>query len=506
MLIGAQFRIAGDVRTTGQQGCTAVKISILHISDLHRDPKNPTSNEALLNSLIQDVENSVNEEPPIPAPQIIIVSGDIIQGTGKDTGKPDAVLREQYDQAEQFLGALADRLLGGDRHKLVIVPGNHDISFPKMFSSLKEIDYIAANDKKRLELAGLVWEQQSNFRWSWGEFKLYEIDDESLYEQRLADFIAFYERFYGTRTYSDNPTQQFDLFDFPDFNLTVAGFNSCFLNDPWHRQGAIHPQAFSNCCDEMRGRQYRGRVRLAVWHHSTKGAPRQDDYMDTDFLQQLVNHGFSLGFHGHQHKPELIDEKYAFGGDRKVNALSASTLAGGEGALAPGATRGYNRVVLDTDDWSVHLHVRHMANPDFLNPIWGKGRLTNQESCQTFPLQQPRPVDQAAIVTQDLPDAEQLLRDKQHEEAAAILEPIAPHNDMAKRLLLKAMEDGNDREGIVRCFPEPISSEEIIGVCDALWELDRHDELRTVLSQPAVAGHDDPAVKEFRTKLLGRLG
>lgn len=460
-----------------------MKISILHISDLHRDPKNPISNEALLNSLIQDVENSAAEDPPIPPRQILVVSGDIIQGTGKDTEHPDEVLREQYDQAEQFLGALADRLVGGNRQKLVIVPGNHDINFPKMFSALKEIEYVAADAKKRTEFAGLVWECQSKFRWSWSEFKLYRIDDEALYEQRLAEFIAFYRHFYGgTRSYSDDPTQQFDVFDFPEYNLVIAGFNSCFLNDPWHRQGAIHPEAFSKCCNEMRRRQYRGRVRLAVWHHSTKGAPRQDDYMDTDFLQQLVNHGFSLGFHGHQHKPELIDEKYAFGGDRKVNALSASTLAGGERALAPGATRGYNRVVLDIDEWSVELHVRHMANPDFLNPIWGKGSLANQESYQKFSLQRPRPTDRAAIATQDLPVAEQLLRDKHHEEAATILEPLISHSDIAKRLLLKAMGDGNDYEGIARCFPEPISSEEIIAVCDALWELNRKDELRAVLS------------------------
>lgn len=484
-----------------------MNIGILHISDLHRDPKNPISNEALLSSLLQDVENSVAEEPSIPRPQIIIVSGDIIQGTGKETESPDEVLREQYKQAEQFLGDLADNLLGGNRERLILVPGNHDINFPRMFSALKEIDYTGADAKKRYELAGLIWEHQSRFRWSWSDFKLYEIQDMPLYEQRLAEFIAFYESFYGgARKYSGDPTQQFDLFDFPEFGLVIAGFNSCFLNDPWHRQGAIHPQAFSNCCNRLRTRQFRGRLRLAVWHHSTKGAPRQDDYMDTDFLQQLVNHGFSLGFHGHQHKPELIDEKYAFGGDRKVNALSASTLAGGVRALSPGATRGYNRVILDTEGWSVALHVRQMANPDFLIPIWSKGSLANHASYQTFDLQQPRPVEPGAILVEDLPEAERLLREKRHEEAAQILEPLAPHNDMAKRLLLKALEDGDDREGIARCFPEPFSSEEMIAVFDALWELDRHDDLRNVLSQPTVVANVDPAVKEFRTKLLGRLG
>ena len=484
-----------------------MKISILHISDLHRDPNNPISNEALLNSLIQDVENAATEDPAIPPTQIVIVSGDIIHGTGKDTENADAVLRGQYDEAEAFLGALADRLLGGDRRKMIIVPGNHDINFPRMFSALKNIDYMQGDDKRRKQLADLIWEQQSNYRWSWGEFKLYEIDDEEAYDNRLAEFMDFYARFYGgERQYSNDPTEQFDIFDFPDLELVVCGFNSCFLNDPWNRQGAIHPQAFSKACERLRNRQFRGRLRLAVWHHSTKGAPSNDDYMDTDFLQQLINHGYSLGFHGHQHEPELINEKFAFGGDRKVNALSASTLAGGEDALSAGGKRGYNRVVLDTDEWTVDLHVRQMVNPNFQNPIWGKGFLPSQESLQTFALQQPRQIDHATIASQDLPEAEALLREGNHQEAITILEPIAERHEMARRLLLEAFVVGENNVGIIRWFSEPVSPEEIIAVCDALWEEGKHDELKSILTRPLVADHQDPSVVHIRTKLLGRLG
>jgi predicted MPP superfamily phosphohydrolase len=179
-----------------------MKISIIHISDLHRDPKNPISNVALLNSLIQDVENSKNEEPAIPTPQIIIASGDIIQGTGKATVNPEAVIREQYEQAELFLGELTDKLLGGDREKLVITPGNHDINFSKVLSALKEVDYASVDENKRREYAGLIWGQNSKFRWSWSDFKLYEIVNNKLYEERLGEFIDFYNRFYGgTRVY-----------------------------------------------------------------------------------------------------------------------------------------------------------------------------------------------------------------------------------------------------------------------------------------------------------------
>jgi hypothetical protein len=483
------------------------RISLIHISDLHRDPRNPISNEALLNSLIQDVESAKVEEPEIPSPQIIIVSGDIIQGAEKDAINSGEVLRKQYEQAELFLGALTDKLLGGDRQKLVISPGNHDINFSKVFSALREIDYASVDDNKRREYAQLIWDRQSKFRWSWNDFKLYEIIDDELYEERLAEFIAFYNHFYcGTREYSGDPTQQFDIFDFPDLDLVIATFNSCFRNDPLNRQGAIDPQAFANSCKVLNERKFRGRLRLAVWHHSTKGAPRQDDYMDSDFLQQLVTYGYSLGFHGHQHKPEFIDEKFAFGGLDKINILSAGTLAGGEHALPAGTTRSYNRVVLDTETWNGELHVRQMLNPDFLNPIWGKGFLSNQESLQHFDIQKPRLINESAIVSQDLSEAEGLLREKRYKEATIILEPLVPGHDMAMRLLLKAYIESDNDEGIIRYFSDPVSPEEIIALCYALWEKKEYDKLRDLLSQPSISKHPDSSVSDTRTKMLRRLG
>ena len=147
-----------------------------------------------------------------------------------------------------------------------------------------------------------------------------------------------------------------------------------------------------------------------------------------------------------------------------------------------------------------------MANPDFLNPIWVRGFHSNQRSFQSFKLQQPRPVDPTSIASQDLPEAEKLLRENRNEEAAAVLEPLAPSHDMAKRLLLQAFVGCNNKKGIIRCFYDPFSSEEIIAVCDALWEEGQLNELREILARPAVATNQDPSVVHIRTKFLGRLG
>jgi 3',5'-cyclic AMP phosphodiesterase CpdA len=106
-----------------------MKLSLLHISDLHRDPTNPIGNAALLSSLENDRRRYTSEqEPSIRSPDLIIVSGDIVQGIGSGVSDPVKALTEQYDEAAAFLSELARRFVGGDRQRVVLVPGNHDVS------------------------------------------------------------------------------------------------------------------------------------------------------------------------------------------------------------------------------------------------------------------------------------------------------------------------------------------------------------------------------------------
>jgi len=57
-----------------------MNLSVLHISDLHRDPANPIRNQVLLDSLERDRDRyTSNEDPHIKPPNLIIVSGNIIR-------------------------------------------------------------------------------------------------------------------------------------------------------------------------------------------------------------------------------------------------------------------------------------------------------------------------------------------------------------------------------------------------------------------------------------------
>lgn len=196
-----------------------MKLSILHISDLHRDPDNPIGNEALLDSLENDRRRyTIEETSKVRSPDLIIVSGDVIHGVRPDAPDADKRLRDQYAEALDFLNRLTWRLLDGDKRRVVVVPGNHDVSAYHFFKSLQRIDI--APDRKK-ELVGQLFSRNSTLRWSWSDFELYKIVNGDVYVQRLAAFSKFYKDFYaGARTYPLEPSSQFDIFDIPEFNLT----------------------------------------------------------------------------------------------------------------------------------------------------------------------------------------------------------------------------------------------------------------------------------------------
>src|ERR1700676_1615977 len=80
-----------------------MRLSILHISDLHRDLRDEVANGPLLDSLVRDRERYGDQDPAILPPSICIVSGDLVYGVRPDDGDASEELERQYSQAEDFL-------------------------------------------------------------------------------------------------------------------------------------------------------------------------------------------------------------------------------------------------------------------------------------------------------------------------------------------------------------------------------------------------------------------
>lgn len=169
--------------------------TLLHLSDLHRATgEEILTNAELLDSLLNDRDTYETEHPPIPLPDIIVISGDVVRGV--PLGDPDypASLIKQYDEAYAFLVALTDQFVGGDRSRVVLAPGNHDIDWNAARSFMKVDD--SDRDPRPL-LAGA----DSPYRWSWPERCLYRIVDQGAYESaKLKYFVNMCRRFYDVAT------------------------------------------------------------------------------------------------------------------------------------------------------------------------------------------------------------------------------------------------------------------------------------------------------------------
>ena len=480
-------------------------LSILHISDLHRDIENPLRNPILLDSLKRDRDRYTSEESPcIRPPDLVIVSGDLILGVKRDVPDAESVLRNQYDEAFEFLTRLAEEFVQGDKQRVIIVPGNHDVSDYHFRQSLEPIDMDVGASTKRKFVQDL-FTPESPLRWSWSDFALYRIERPEMYKQRFAAFVEFYNRFYdGQRSYSTEPDKQFDLFDFQEWGITIVGFCSCHNNDLLNRQGAIHPDCIARAGEGLRVFSSEGRLRLAVWHHNIEGSPLQVDYMDPDTVQNFIDGGFSLGFHGHQHKPQYLNTRFRYGSDRRITVISAGTLCG---SAAYGFRRAYNIVELDAEARSGCLHVREMKNDNLQMPIWGPSSVGPRPGGSLdFRFDAPpQPSGSSNHSTGILAEAAKHYERNKFREAASLLLPLAAHDELARPLLLACLTELGDIARIVSVFDPPTSSAEAIALMDALWNEGKGERLLDILSIPLISESSDSSVIEIRTKYLARL-
>jgi hypothetical protein len=479
-----------------------VTVSILQISDLHRDPVNPIRNAPLIESLENDRRRYTTADPALQSPDLIFVTGDIIQGVAPGTADPAAALRTQYAEALDFLGRLTDSFVGGDRNRVVIIPGNHDISACHTMESVRRVD-IAIGSKR--ELVQQFFKPHSPLRWSWPDFELYEIVDQDKYARRLEAFAEFYGEFYrGSRSYGLNPSRQYDIFDFPAFNIIVAAFSSCFNNDILNPPGAIDPNCVANVGKALRNPALADRVRVAVWHHNTEGVPMQSDYMDPDMLQHLIDGGFSLGFHGHQHRPQFLDTRFKYGGDRQITVISAGTLCG---SASFRFGRAYNLIELDVDGRKGRLHLREMQNDNLDFPIWGRRSLPpDSGDFLAFNFDPPPPpLVRLNDDTSSLLRAQELYDSGDYPGATNILRGLAATDGVARRILVESLQSIPDRPSLIDLCDPPQSATEAIYLMDALWTEGRKERLRAMLDEPAIAGSTDPSVAELANKYRARL-
>ena len=332
------------------------KISILHISDLHK--KEAYDFDNLYDSMVDD--SAVYATQGVMKPNVIVVSGDLIRG-----GTPEEI-DVQYKESKDFLEKLTSFFLKGDKRRIVIVPGNHDVDWNVSKAVMKSIprpqpQLIGGwSPEKKEEVEKKYAREKSEYdrimtlfrngdlpynRWDWDAQELKCIEDKTTYKKRFDKFVAFYKDFYGME-YSLNPKEQYRLFDFPDEGFCFVGFNSCNLNDHLNHSGKIAPQCVTSASKEMT--VLKDRVFIGVWHHNINGIPIVDNYLDYRVLDSLLKMDMRIGLHGHQHYSSVIKRyKNVDKEDNYMYLISTGSLYGTSDVLNYGTPRQYNILELE---------------------------------------------------------------------------------------------------------------------------------------------------------------
>ena len=331
--------------------------SILHISDLHRSPNSQISNSELISALIADRKRYRCEEPKITAPEAIVICGDIIQGVPLGISDYDTQLTQQYEVAEQFLDELTNRFLDGDRSRLVIVPGNHDIDW----NTANKAFEIVVHDSI-IDISSKLNSAQSDYRLDLKTLTLLRIRNRDQYALRLEAFWKFYNKFYSgvsgllrVQSHSD-----FSLFSLNDGRIGLAAFNSCINNDCYAFHGLIKQEAIAQSHLSLLDIRPTFDLHIAAWHHSIEGPPYRTDYMDVDIVRGMIGRGFRIGLYGHQHKSQITPHQIWLPNRERMAVISAGSLCADTKELPSGIKRQYNILEISPNFCGVRVHVRSM--------------------------------------------------------------------------------------------------------------------------------------------------
>ncbi len=461
--------------------------TLLHISDLHRSVDEPFTNEEIMSSLVADVARYPYGQPTISKPDAIIISGDLVQGLALGSPHYPSGLVAQYEVAFDLLKRMADIFLDGDRSKLVIIPGNHDVDFNQSLSAMVEVKVRKENVK------GLLFGSAPDnpHRWSWNDGKLFKISNPTAYEDRFRYYCENFTKFYeGTAlAYPVDPSDYFNLFELNESQIIVAAFNSCHSNDCFNHVGDIPTSEIAKCHLKISqsGKQYR--LKIAVWHHDTTGPPKRSDYMDSAVVKLMIDRGFRLGLHGHQHKAHASPEWIFTSRRTSMVVVSAGSLCAGTFDIPRGVSREYNVIEIDPSYAKARVHVREAR----VQNIFAAGRFIeigdeSFEDVDWVPeeLAQPSPTGTDNSSVASVARIETLLAEGKVAEAVTELDRIS--NSLGRhgrKLLTKALIETKNWARLLCHLAAPENAQEAAVLVTAMCKQKQWQKASDFLATPA---------------------
>ena len=243
-------------------------LTILHLSDLqfgrnHRYPDGEGSFNSLYAKLAEDLDELAEKRRLRPT--AIVVTGDVAEWS----------MPAEYAAAERFLDRLATQLEIA-RHRVVIVPGNHD--------STESVPGCPADGGGRAANRSTNPTSPSS-----------ATSSSSSTGSTRAPTLLFDEE------------HLFHVFPFPEEQVLIVGFNSCLREserdeDHYGWIGVGQARDAVQRCDELDPSQTW--LRIGALHHNFVGASNLDNenLRDRDEIFPWLQKGrFHLLLHGHRH-------------------------------------------------------------------------------------------------------------------------------------------------------------------------------------------------------------
>jgi len=459
-------------------------IAIMQMSDLHRTASGFPNSKVFVSSIKSDFDRFDTEEPSPPTkPDILIFCGDVIQGASKSSDFDEQLreIQKQYDSAKDVLNRLCAALFDGEKRRIIIVPGNHDVSWPHSRRSMKKIE-------PSKDLHKLLRMTHSDYRWNWENLSFYKISNIEDYRMRFLPFSEFYSIFYeGKRKYSLNPEEQFDIFEYPDLDLVVVGFNSCFRNDHLRTVGLINSECIATCHERLSQSKYDPWLKIAVWHHDIQGYPFRQAFMDDRTLQFLIDKGFNIGLHGHNHKTSVLEVRFSVDGESKMNVFGCGSLGAFGNNLPLGESRHYALLELSKSDENVRFHLRKAIDqpPDL--PIWMQGSISENRNKSYIDSQfiniLGKKIKMSISYPKELVDIERLVSDGNYSLALEELKKQDKEHPIVHRLMIECYWQKDMDKELITTIGKPRSIIEFTYLSQALWREKEFSELRKLLEE-----------------------
>jgi hypothetical protein len=288
-------------------------------------------------------------------------------------------------------------------------------------------------------------------------------------------FSEFYSSFYdGTRDYSLNPQEQFDIFEYPEENILVVGFNSCFNNDHLNHMGSINPDCMANCYEEINQSEFDDWLKIAIWHHDIQGNPWRSDFMDSRTLQFLIDKGFQIGLHGHTHQSDIFEVRFNVDETLKMNVFGCGSLGAQRERIPLGGSRQYALLELDTSNKKVRFNLRKALDQPPELPIWMPGNIVQNRDksyidgtlCGT--IRKGKPMTDNLL--KKLSEADVLVSKKEYSAALEKLILLDKSQPLVRRLIIECYWQLDKDQELIETIGKPTSLIEFTYLTDALWK------------------------------------